>query len=218
MSALTRVSVDDSRAALVALVAVAIPVISWRHHGIGVLQGYLIENTEPEVRIHIWDPELVKGGIKGNGDVHDHRFDMTSHVIFGNVVHEEWHEVPSPDGPLVTTILTHARAAAHSKYHGPTVTTENRYFADVKSYTIPAGFKYTYPAKSFHCSPVTGLAITVVEKHNQRSEPARILHPMDSPFVPAFGHDENPALLVRVLNKARAALGLPANHALERIE
>lgn len=72
-----------------ALVLKAIPFTIFRHHGIGVLQGYLAENAEPEVRIHIWSRRLLKPGMDVSGDVHDHRFDMVSHVLCGSIEHEE---------------------------------------------------------------------------------------------------------------------------------
>jgi len=207
MSALTRIVRDDAHHALAATLLHAFPSISWRHHGIGVLQGYLVEHTEPEVRVHVWHPDLIKPGIEANGDVHDHRFDMVSHVLIGDVVHEEWHATAEPRGDFTATLLTHARAAADSKYHGPTTPTDERYAVETVRFVIPAGYRYSFPARAFHRSPVVDLAVTIVEKHQQRTDPARILHPASAPFVPAFGHDEDAALLVHVLECARAALG-----------
>lgn len=206
MSALTTIRQDDAHVALVTLTLQVLHQVNWRHHGIGVLQGYLSEHREPEIRIHVWDPALIKPGIVGNGDVHDHRFDMVSHVLAGNVAHEEWFALPQADGTHTTTLLTHARAAAETKFHGPTTPTAERFLCRRETYVIPAGHRYTFPARAFHRSPVPSPAVTLVEKHNQRSEPARILHPYDAPFVAAFGHDECPSLLVTVLDRAKVAL------------
>lgn len=206
MSALTTIRKDEAHAALKALVLHAFPSIRWRHHGIGVLQGYLSEHKDPEVRIHVWDPSLVKAGIVGNGDVHDHRFDMVSHVLVGHVLHEEWFPQADVDGDYTATLLTHARAAAETKFHGPTTPTHERFCAVQEMYMIPAGHLYTFPARSFHRSPVSGLAVTLVEKHRQRTEPARILHPIGLPFVPSFGHDEDPVVTVDVLRRAQVML------------
>jgi len=207
MSGLTVIQPDRSHKALVALTLAVFPSIIWRHHGIGVLQGYVLENTDPEMRLHIWDPELVKRGIVGNGDVHDHRFDMISHVLAGKVLHEEWIVCEDDEGEYASTLLTHARAAADTKFHGPTTTTEDRFSAVQNMYAIEAGWLYKFRAKTFHRSPVGETSVTLVEKHNQRSEAARILHPRDLPFIPAFGHDENPDVLCRVFDRAKEALG-----------
>jgi len=207
MSALTNVSTNHAHHALRAAVLSALPTLSWRHHGIGVLQAYLVEHVEPEVRVHIWHPALLKTGMDASGDVHDHRFSMYSHVLVGTVAHEEWLTTPKADGPYTTMLLTHARAAADSAYHGPTMPTGERFDATVNLMFIEAGSIYSYPARCFHRSPVIGLAVTVVEKHHQRSEAARLLHPVHIPPVMAFGHEIGHSLVAEIIAEARAALG-----------
>lgn len=204
MSALTKVY--RTNADLRALVLGLLPSISWRHHGIGVLQGYVSEDAEPEVRIHVWAPELVKPGMEHSGDVHDHRFDLVSHVLVGTVAHEEWFAEPGDHGAWSMLRLTHARAAADTNYHGPTEPLPGRFHVRQNLIVVPAGHTYTFPAGHFHRSPVFGLAVTVVEKHRQQPVSARLLYPHDTEPVMAFGHEMNAALIASVVHRAMDAL------------
>lgn len=197
------IGLDASHAAIRALVKKSLPSIQWRHHGIGVLQGYVAENTEPEIRVHIWAPELVKSGMPDSGDVHNHRFDMISHVLAGVVGHEEWYPEESESGEYTTMRLTHARAAADTNFHGPTTPTGERLKVRRNMMTIPAGRFYTFPAGIFHRSPlICPLTVTCVEKHRQRDYPAQILYPMAIPPVMAFGHAVDSAMVERIVSAA----------------
>ena len=182
--------------------------IRFRHHGIGVLQGYVTENCEPEIRIHVWSKVLLKPGIDVSGDIHDHRFDMVSHVLHGAVIHEELDETPDPNGDHVMMSLTHARAAAGTDYHGPTTPLDGRYSVKRKRHVICAGDSYSFPQANFHHSPMHDgtLAITVVEKHHQSEIPARLLYPVGKEPVMAFGHRPSLVLIDNVLSAARECL------------
>jgi hypothetical protein len=183
------------------------PSVQWRHHGIGVLQGYVAENCEPEVRLHVWAPELVKPGMSESGDIHDHRFDLVSHVLCGQVGHEEIIPEESDDGAWSMLKLTHARAAKEMGYHGPTAPLPGRFNARRSSFVIEQGYSYHFPAGRFHRSPVMpGVAVTCVEKHNQSTDSARILYPTTKPPVMAFGHEMDWSVIGPVIRRAREAL------------
>lgn len=107
--------------------------------------------------------------------------------------------------------LTHARAAAESKFHGPTEPLEGRYRVRRNLIRIDAGQTYTFPAGHFHRSPLSGgpddVAVTVVEKHRQRDDVrARILYPAANPPVMAFGHEMDRDLAESVVDRAMNAL------------
>lgn len=183
------------------------PRMNWRHHGIGVLQGYVVENVNPEVRLHVWAPELLKPGMDVSGDIHDHRFDMISHVLVGYVGHEEIYERPDDFGDWKMYALTHARAAEDTAYHGPTTPVPGHFTLSKKFCAVPHGYTYHFPKGKFHRSPLTGeVTVTCVEKHNQSDSPARVLHPVAVPPVMAFGHEMDPEVVERVLRRAREAL------------
>jgi hypothetical protein len=195
-----------------ALVLSMIDRLEWRHHGIGVLQGYVREHSEPEIRVHVWSRKLLKSGMDLSGDVHDHRFDMVSHVLCGFVRHEELVETPDPEGDHTMMALTHARAAADTNYHGPTTPLGGRFSVERRMYLIREGWSYTFPAQKFHHSPLPDespapeVAVTCVEKHRQQDAPARLLYPINRDPVMAFGHTPNTETIKSVLSFAKARL------------
>jgi hypothetical protein len=208
---LTTVEATGGTASLKALACGLMPSMKWRHHGIGVLQGYVAEDAEPEVRIHIWSPRLLKPGMDESGDIHDHRFDLVSHVLVGTVGHEEILPFSQDGGGWTMLALTHARAAKETGYHGPTKELGGQYRINRLPMLIPAGRSYRFPAGAFHRSPVAhihpgGIVVTVVEKHRQSAQPARILYPVDKPPVMAFGHDMDWAVVGPVMQLAAEAL------------
>jgi hypothetical protein len=198
--------------ALRATVLALFDTLEWRHHGIGMLQAYVSEQTMPEVRVHIFAPELVKVGISESGDIHDHRFDLVSHVLYGNVRHQEYEVEEDSKGEWAIAALTHARLAKDTGYHGPVRALEGRYSARSQVYTIREGYTYTFPKGRFHRSPVEGLAVSCVEKHCQSDVPARLLYPIDKPPVMAFGHSLDWSVVGPVIARAKEAL-LVANRA-----
>src|SRR5690348_1439519 len=67
----------------------AIQRLQWRQSGLGMLQAYVLQGSEQEVRVHIWHPSIKLPGIDEAGLGHDHRFDMTSWVLVGRLTHVE---------------------------------------------------------------------------------------------------------------------------------
>lgn len=207
MSELTNIYANKHVEKMRRMALASLGKIEWRHHGIGVLQGYLLEDYEPEIRLHVWHPKLLKPGMDVSGDTHDHRFDMVSHVLCGMVIHEEVEPILDPEGDHRMLALTHARAAADTNYHGPTREVPGKYKVVRQRLTIDEGNSYSYPAQHFHRSPLRDeVAVTVVEKYNQCPEQARLLFHKDHPPVMAFGHEPDQALISHVLQLARAAL------------
>ncbi len=193
--------------------ALALPLIDklkWRHHGIGVLQGYVCEGTEPEIRLHIWSKKLLKPGMDQSGDVHDHRFDLVSHVLCGTIDHEEWIPSVANQGDHEMLSLTHARAASDTKFHGPTTAILGCFNVEKKWWSVKEGFSYTLPALSFHRTPLPAspevVAVTCVEKHNQRENQARLLYPRALAPIMAFGHDIDEDLVKHLVWSAKQKL------------
>jgi hypothetical protein len=193
------------------LVLSSIDRIEFRHHGIGVLQGYVREHCDPEVRIHIWSRKLLKPGMDLSGDIHDHRFDMISHVLHGSIEHEEFSWFYDGEGTWRMMGLTHARAAADTDYHGPTTPLTGHVTIQRRRHTITQGQSYRFPAQIFHRSPLDRMrpedvAVTCVEKHRQQDAPARLLYPADREPVMAFGHKPDPDVIKSVLAAAKERL------------
>lgn len=183
------------------------PLDVWRHAGIGALQAYIREGDRDELRVHVWHPSLVAPGIRASGDVHDHRFDLESHVLVGAIDHVEYEAtalVPAEGGgwhvrwpyPLVPDDhlwqmheVTHARKALETvgTHHLPHPPLPERYAVSTESWTIVAGQTYTFPKRRFHATRAGALAITLVRKRDQEGEPpARVLSPVSAPLVHAF--------------------------------
>lgn len=189
-----------------ALVRKALPTLKWRHHGIGCLQAYLVEDQDPEIRVHIWAPELVKQGITNSGDAHDHRFVMVSHVLEGVVHHEEIDTTPHPGAPYTIFRVPHARSAAAMNFSGPIEPTHERYEVTRRRMKIHHGTSYRFEPKQFHRAWDVQFAVTCVEKYAQTDDKARVLHPVDIPPVMAFGHKTDNRLLAKILQVASERL------------
>ena len=207
---LTTIERNRAVASMRAMALSLFPHLEWRHHGIGVLQGYVVEGKEPEVRLHVWDRALVKPGMDVSGDIHDHRFDLVSHVLCGAVAHEElFPEEDKEHGGWAMLKLTHARAAKDTGYHGPTEELPGRFSVRRNARIIDAGYSYRFPQGRFRRSPVlAGTSVTCVEKHNQSNASARILYPVNVPPVMAFGHDMDWSVIGPVLQRARDMLAI----------
>jgi hypothetical protein len=188
-------------AELRALVARTLPTLTWRHHAIGALQGYVAEDCEPEVRVHIWHPDLVRvDPDRDAGRPHDHRFDLKSTVLVGSIGHEELHVEEDPAGDLLEYTVQHAR-----KGPAPLAATGRRLRARRVSGTIEAGYAYWFDARQYHRSFVPGPAVTLVTKFDQKSDPARVLFPVG--VEPVFGvHPFDPREAERYVAEAIASL------------
>lgn len=165
------------------------PQLSWRHAGFGALQAYIREGDESELRVHVWHPALVKPGIADSGLCHDHRFDMRSTVLVGEIVNRECRLIEAADGDWETWTVLHARAAKEKTgetFHQDPEQTGIRYLREVTDYRVSAGSGYTFAKRAFHESHVERLTITLVEKLNQEAFDARILAPHGRDIVHAF--------------------------------
>lgn len=192
---------------LCATVAALLPHLDWRENGLGVLQAYLIEGPTREIRVHVWSPLLERPGMRGNGNIHDHRFDMVSRVLVGAVNHGHVEPVPGGSRWQMCEVV-HARKAHAEKgsFDCEVIPLPGLFDAHPAPGQIGAGMVYTFPRGEFHESFATELAVTVVEKRDQRSDaPARIMWPAGEKLTHAFGGPPSGAK-DRVLADAKAAL------------
>lgn len=205
------------QAALRALVAAALARddLVWRHHGIGVLQAYIRENVEPEVRIHLWHPDLVRPGIGDAGSVHDHRFDLVSTVVHGSIVENVLHE----DSHFPHGRMNAWRAGSWQPWHvqnARAAGAERGFDGECHPIGAPiealaerrlhvAGDTYTLGRHVFHETVVDELAITVCTMFRKEGQ-ARLLVPVGKEPVHAFGGPLPIDAMARVFKEARAAL------------
>jgi len=171
----TAVMTAASAHELRATVARSMPHLQWRHHGIGVLQAYLVEDASKEVRVHVWHPSLVADGIESSGQIHNHRFHLRSTVLLGEIEHEEFHLRPDEDaGDWQRWTVFHARDPRNQNRPAPVA---GFYRAERITGVIGAAQTYLFSRGAFHRSRVADWCVSLVTKHDQRDEPAMILAP-----------------------------------------
>lgn len=173
-------------------IARLLPSLTWRHFGVGALQAYLFEGETFEQRIHVWHRSLVREGIRGHGDAHNHRFSFVSKVLCGAIDSQLLTVELSEKGAFDVYEVENARAA-----QGRTGSHDGRCVVVARASAIAhrpvlthAGQEYEFPRGAFHASRFLGTTVTLVTKFDQREEPARILCPHGEPLVHAFGGPE----------------------------
>lgn len=181
------------------------PYRGWRHHGIGVLQAYITEGAR-ELRVHIWHPDLVVVP-EDRGDIHDHRFAMTSSVLCGRIRHEVFRPAGAPCRLYDEYEVTPYRdATVAGSGYAPRLLRGQQGYA-VEGHAVLAGQSYSFLPGVFHHTVVSGLAVTLVEKRETKpGVKARILSKAGEPPVDAFAEGREPPDFGRYIALARQAL------------
>lgn len=197
------------------MLALLLPSLKWRWHGIGLLQGYIHEDSDRdgyELRAHIWSRELVLPGIAESGSAHDHRFLLQSTVLAGTLEHTELHLSRDDEGDHETWTFPHARLHNEAN-RGLMERTGERFWVKRRRLEITQGQRYRFERGAFHTSvPLSDLVVTLVEKFDQREIQARVVAPVGSPPVPSFGysHEARESIDVQALvGRAVRALRAP---------
>lgn len=181
--------------------------LQWRHHGIGVLQAYLFEHVEPEVRVHVWHPALTRPGIDVSGDCHDHRFDLRSTILAGHL--EETYfgtPVPSDAGEWSMWAVQNARAAgAEKQFDGECVPLPGRFAADGTDFRYESGDTYEHPRGTFHRTRASQLAVTLCLLSNKQGR-SRLLVPCGREPVHALSEPATAEVQLRLLAQAKEQL------------
>lgn len=164
--------------------------IKWRHHHLGMLQGYL----DKDVRVHIWHPALRANVDDPLRMVHDHRYDISSEVLLGSiqdVSYEVWpYEykddgerisfMPCGDAPFHTSLWTILNAKEQEK-HGIHADEVSKcigavWVRETGKRIYQAGDSYTIPRRAFHSTiPGDRLSVTIIRRTNYDEHPARVL-------------------------------------------
>jgi hypothetical protein len=201
---------DDNRR-LALLVAAALPTLSWRVHGIGLLQAYLVEG-DPEIRVHVWDETMLqKPGIEDSGAVHDHRFTLDSTILSGSIHHTTYHLTPAADGGWQKWTVPHARkflADRTSERAGDFTAVDGRHQAKLESTTLHAGTRYTFAKGLYHRATAAPGTVTIITKRNQDASeaPAKILAPVGTIPEHAFKWQVPPDHIIHIVDRAQTRL------------
>jgi len=169
------------------------PHLTFRHHGIGVLQADL--DRAGGERLHVWHPDLVK---PGTALVHNHRFDMVSHVLTGEIHDVQFAVTPDKAGAFEVRevmgngqfgIPTRANGAMSDKRHA-------------------AGKQYTIGAWTFHVTEAMPFSVTWVERDRMRATNPSVLVLRGDKPGDAFGdlpEVDIPAILAGALDGLKGA-------------
>lgn len=185
-----------------------LPRLEWRWFGVGALQAYLSEGGRTEQRVHIWHPELVRKGIRGFGDAHDHRFSFTSKVLCGQLYNTHLkvalddfgsHDMYEISNARKNFVTSGTHDAAHRLLGRASVSRAGHE-------VVAVGQEYEFPRGAFHETLFGGVTVSLITKFDQKANvAARLLCPAGEPLVHAFG-GEQPWPTERVLTDAREAL------------
>lgn len=193
------------------------PRARWRHHGIGALQAYVVEDAEPEVRVHIWHPLLVREGIAESGAVHDHRFDLESTVLVGAIHETVFKTYPMSSDRSVaggsydvaryeTWRVENARSAGASKGFDGVCERDGDLWDRTQTHrTHLAGETYWLRRATFHRTWIDDLAVTLCTMREKRGV-ARLLVERGKEPVHAFGAPARGDVIDGVIGEAVRAL------------
>lgn len=140
------------------------------HAGVGMMQLYLTES----VRLHVFHPDLP-AHLEAFGNRHNHRFDMTSHVLMGTIV-----DIPLKVEPsfFVGNFELYLVTPAHL-YTGtekPQRLDDNYYDIKLGKITrVARGQSYTMGRGEYHETRSEGLTVTLVTKSDQHGDFACIV-------------------------------------------
>jgi hypothetical protein len=175
--------------------------MKWRQHGLGMLQAEITD----ALRVHIWHPRLrtmvVSNFHPGSSfrEVHDHRFDLTSAVILGEIIDVPFFyqgdgrasSLESEDNGEWGWRRTKCWEILHAKIQikqGTTgdapAATDYKFISDVSVALAQAkenwprykaGAEYKILRRHFHTTRIDDLAVTVVHRANFDVRSARVL-------------------------------------------
>lgn len=164
-----------------ALVVESLDRLRWRHHGAGMIQGYVT----PFLRVHVWHPSLLLPGMLDAGVIHDHRFDLESTLLVGSMVNREY--ITSTDGGTEFD-LYEVNCGMAKNGDDPVQIGQTR--ADAVSVRVHEGECYTFPRGYFHMSipqhDEDEVVVSLMMKTNEQDAKAKLLAPVGMKPVHAF--------------------------------
>ena len=129
----------------------------WIPHGIGKLSKVISNDMlGNEVRIHIWDPDIVIIG-EEDGGIHNHDHDYESFTIAGQVTDQSWFVYPTEDPDKGWDLWEHrtSEGTVRRGYAAASGGMKVRY---------QPGYIRTAPGSSWHLIIPEEVAITLVRR------------------------------------------------------
>ncbi len=155
--------------------------------------GFIQLKFDSVNRMHFWHPKLMSD--MPEEEVHDHRYDFTSHVLKGELTHEVW-EFDEDPTPTVKRIGPYDLVETNCKPgqpENPTVIATGD-LRRTSSYTMRAGSHYSIHKDMFHRIKATS-AITFLERADVLKDKARVIRNRENPFVCPFSNPMDSQLL-----------------------
>jgi hypothetical protein len=121
--------------------------------------GFIQLKLNDTVRMHFWLPEIPH---PEREEIHNHRYDFTSTVLAGHLMHEVWH---------LNSLITANALRAFTEWEifetncapnkeGTVETVTPCTVSKVGEFSLAAGSIYAFPHTSFHTTEGTKFAIT----------------------------------------------------------
>lgn len=182
---------------------------TWTHHGLGMLQCKI----DHETRVRLWHPLLVSDEMCGARGIHDHRFNLTSHVLYGRIVDEQYDVVINPQEPswwssrsvASAWAIPHKEIQTETDKHAERAVFLGRAFYARDGITEHTSFStYKIAARRWHTTVPVAPAITVVTRSSFDAEPARVLGNGRSGQI----GNTSPALVMRVFADCAKLMGM----------
>jgi hypothetical protein len=127
-------------------------------HGLGFIQLVL----PGDQRMHVWHPDLPRRNCYASSAIHNHRFAFTSRVLKGTQRNVRVDLELARDGSHVVISHNGPRSDKGGRESYP-VAKCNIYPRAMESYE--PGQEYFMPALEYHHTPVDGIVVTVIRKH-----------------------------------------------------
>lgn len=140
--------------------------------------GFVQIKLNDDQRMHVWHPDINEHSFEE--ELHDHRYEFTSHVLAGETTHEEYFFVRAENGD-------HEMVEVSCKPGVPSdpAPLGRGFVQKGGSYTMVAGSKYTFPPTGFHRIR-TQRCVTLLERGEIVTDFARVIKLVDAPSVCPF--------------------------------
>lgn len=149
--------------------------------------GFIQLKLDDENRIHFWHPDLMAD--TPEEELHDHRYEFTSRILRGTLVHETWEFVAAPDGDHEMV-----EVSCEPGVEAAPVPLGRGIVRPAGIYRMVEGSSYTFPPTGFHRIEASR-AVTLLNRGPKVRDVARVLKPLGAETICPFAREIPQALL-----------------------
>lgn len=143
--------------------------------------GFIQLKLDGDTRLHFWHPELTAD--TSEEELHDHRYTFDSHILVGEITHEEWFLEADPAGDHEIVLVS-----CKPGQEADPEPVGRGYLRRGGSYTMAAGSQYVFPETGFHRIRATK-AVTFLERGPVIKEYAKVIRPLGEASVCPFSRE-----------------------------